>query len=571
MNPDRQATGSPPSSRRRSRRRLASLPAAVRVCRGRTCGRFRPSRRRRHRPLPDPRGRGGPKRGAPWSCRESCPSRGNRASSSWCASMSPPVFVMTPQSAERTRGSSGQRRYVSAASSAAVSRSLSSSESDVATSASTRAFSAARLGLAAPHRGESASDDRCDQQHARTRDRPPQPAVVPLVAGGALGEFADLVPLPFGGRIEELAFHLGEVRLRPVSPIQRRLQAGTAQEVLVAGDPTAFHSSAAVATVATSRAPSASSSSQRSRRGHAVARASWATVTSSPSVVRRRAATRRSRTLRRAGSATSGAREAVRRTEAPSAPRCTRRSRSERHASASCVVEGAVQRFGRLGDRAGDAARCLVARDGQRRSFSSDPGLHQSVRNMRKRRAPVGGIPHDQLDQPGLEPQACSRRRGARSPHADHRRPTGRWHTRRGRSERRCGAGPPRGRGSRCATSSSRPRRRRAPPRALRRVRRAPGRQAGRIASAWSTTTISAPPLCSTAAAEFDRAIPARRHHRDASPPQRRGAALRPARARICPIRKRPTTTVIEPASTRRTDRLDVGVACRRSPRRPTA
>ena len=52
------------------------------------------------------------------------------------------------------------------------------------------------------------------------------------------------------------------------------VKAGAAQQVLVADDPSRSRVRCAVATVDTRRAPSASSSSQRSRRGHAVATAS---------------------------------------------------------------------------------------------------------------------------------------------------------------------------------------------------------------------------------------------------------------------------------------------------------
>ena len=78
----------------------------------------------------------------------------------------PPVLVIAPQSAERTRGSSGHRRNASAASSSAVSRSSSRVQVTLPRVPRLRVL----CGEAAPalHRSEPAAGEGDDQQHART-------------------------------------------------------------------------------------------------------------------------------------------------------------------------------------------------------------------------------------------------------------------------------------------------------------------------------------------------------------------------------------------------------------------
>ena len=91
----------------------------------------------------------------------------------------------------------------------------------------------------------------------------------------------------------------------------------------------------------------------------------------------------------------------------------------------------AVQPLGRLRDRAPDAAAGPVSGHRQGVALASLPGLHQGVGQQRQRARLVLHLPHEQVDQPGLDDQArpgapAPRSPRATLPHPSHRAGAGR-------------------------------------------------------------------------------------------------------------------------------------------------
>ena len=202
---------------------------------------------------------------------------GESAPSSRWVSRSPPVLDRRrPRAPSAPWASCGQRRYASAAISAAVSRSVSSRASDVATSASTRALSAESCGLPPPDGGEppptmaATSRIACTSRPPNAADgcsagREPRASARSRTSSRSRSADASRKSLSSIGEVG-----LGTRRASPASA----LKAGTAQQVLVVDAPSRSRVRWPLRPSATRRAPSASSSSQRSRRGHAVATAS---------------------------------------------------------------------------------------------------------------------------------------------------------------------------------------------------------------------------------------------------------------------------------------------------------
>ena len=154
------------------------------------------------------------------------------------------------------------------------------------------------------------------------------------------------------------------------------------------------------------RWPSTSSSSQVRRRGQARASDSWASSTVWSSLVTSRARDEQLDepfVFRVGGDGAAGDAAAHR-----FAFRGGRHQAQEQVAQQWLLCGGhlVVDLLGRLGDRAADPARVLVAGDGERAALAPLPRLVQRVRQQRQRPGLALDLPHQQIDQTRLQQQA---------------------------------------------------------------------------------------------------------------------------------------------------------------------
>ena len=268
--------------------------------------------------------------------------------------------------------------------------------------------------------------DRDEPRRSRQREQcRPRRRAGRAVAGSACGPAST----PFGDLLDRRArgrrMRRGtRPRIGELAGLRRRaMRARTAGGLRGTGPPRAGRPPPGLrgraSTIA--RRPSASSSSQPRRRGHAVASDSCATSTESASALTRRA---RASIASTSSCAASGRRRFAN----PAADRAAigtdlDESQEVARQVARCVqIQRQVEAVGGLRDRARDAAGRLVAGDRERGALAADPGLDERVREVGERTGLARGIPQDHLDEAGLEPQAGSPRRlldGARAARRD--------------------------------------------------------------------------------------------------------------------------------------------------------
>ena len=112
------------------------------------------------------------------------------------------------------------------------------------------------------------------------------------------------------------------------------------------------------------------------------------------------------------------------RTGSPRGPGTTSRSTRSRSCAALGLAQSDVQGLGRLRDRTSDAARGLVAGDGQGAALVAEPGLAQRVGEERKSAGLAFDLPDQQVGQPVLEDEpvlARGRLDGLAQRHRRHR------------------------------------------------------------------------------------------------------------------------------------------------------
>ena len=431
------------------------------------------------------------------------------------------------RSSESTVVDSAASRFASATSDARSAACEACSAADWARTASPVATSATTSTVARP-----TASRRVRRRAAASRSRP-------VARLGQLGVGPRL------GGIEEAAARPASARpaRRPPSPARRRGgPRGTARRPARRRRATPARPGSRCRRTAR---PTASSSSQRANRGHAVSSASWATSRRSPSTTSSRRTTKASTTARRPA---PSARVELqlgegtgRRTSAP--PSSTSASRtSRRRASAPArLVKGRVGVLGGPAERAGDAAGLEVAGEGQpvrpaaaprcrpapsRAAAEQRAAPRRRPRRRRGVRPPPSGRPQPLAPaRPRAVRVRSVRARGRAPTRGVRRRPRARPAGRRGRRARR----PRTGRRSR-----RRAVRRSASRNAVRSIGSTPGAQSS---SNWSQTRTTGAARRSDAGQSGERV-----HGRCGRASRRRPATRRcPAgRRRRAPVRGRP-------------------------------
>ena len=216
----------------------------------------------------------------------------------------PPAPWTTRMSPERVRGSSGQRRYASAARRAETSRSDVRSASDVATSASIVALSRCAF---ASWEDTTATDPAPASSTIRPAATPSSARRRQFCRRSRCSRAAS-AHLPDASSASDASRNCDSVFVRSRSPVDRQSSAVCSRpprKRSSSGRPSASHDSAAVDRACMVRCASASSSSHPRRRGHASASASCETTIVVSSALTSRAASSIASTRSRAASSWS--------------------------------------------------------------------------------------------------------------------------------------------------------------------------------------------------------------------------------------------------------------------------